>query len=296
MTILATMREAASRAALPLVQAGTAGAVIDFVLEQLCDDGGFSDRSGKSDLYYTVFALGALDALAAELPDATGGYLGGFGGGGALDLVHLASLARCWALLRAGPPDEQTRLGMLARLGELRCPDGGFTHLPDGAMPTAYGCFLALGAMQDIEGKHARGGEVGLCIERMRTADGAYANAPGMPVGSTSATAAAVVTLRQLGRSLDASVAPWLLSQYRGGGFLAAAVAPIPDLLSTATALHALAALGASLDAIRPPCLDFVDSLWTGCAFLAHHADDVPDCEYTFYGLLALGHLTAQDT
>jgi hypothetical protein len=68
--------------------------------------------------------------------------------------------------------------------------------------------------------------------------------------------------------------------------------APMPDLLSTATALHALAGLQAPLDAIREPCLDFVDSLWTGKAFCGHWSDDVEDCEYTYYGLLAIGHLS----
>ena len=68
--------------------------------------------------------------------------------------------------------------------------------------------------------------------------------------------------------------------------------APVPDLLSTATALHALSSLHTPIDGIREACLDFVDSLWTSQgAFYGTWADDVPDCEYTFYGLLALGHL-----
>ena len=292
MTILATMREAASRARRPLTRAGTADAVVSFLSEHLCDDGGFADRSGDSDLYYTVFALASLEALGAEMPGATGGFLRRFGTGDALDLVHLASLARCRALLRGRPPDEQARRDMLAGLTDLRCPGGGFTHVPLGPAPTAYGCFLALGAMQDLQGEPPRADEFGPCIERMRSADGAYANAPNLPAGSTSATSAAVVTLQQIGVALDANLAPWLLSQCLNGGFLAAPAAPVPDLLSTATALHALAALGAPLDDIREQCLDFIDSLWTGNAFTGHHADETPDCEYTFYGLLALGHLT----
>ena len=67
----------------------------------------------------------------------------------------------------------------------------------------------------------------------------------------------------------------------------------MPDLLSTAVALHALSSLE------RPPAdhaditLDFVDTLWTNRGgFHGHWADDDLDCEYTFYGLLALGHLS----
>ena len=69
--------------------------------------------------------------------------------------------------------------------------------------------------------------------------------------------------------------------------------APLPDLLSTATALHALTALQVPLDRVKEPCLDFIDTLWTNAgAFHGHWGDDAVDCEYTFYGLLALGHLT----
>jgi hypothetical protein len=63
--------------------------------------------------------------------------------------------------------------------------------------------------------------------------------------------------------------------------------------LSTATALHALSALHVPLAGLRDPCLDFVDSLWTNRGgFFGTWADDAVDCEYTFYALLALGHLS----
>ena len=48
----------------------------------------------------------------------------------------------------------------------------------------------------------------------------------------------------------------------------------------------------ADLSAVKEPCIDFVDSLWSGRgSFHGHWADDELDSEYTFYGLLALGHL-----
>ena len=47
------------------------------------------------------------------------------------------------------------------------------------------------------------------------------------------------------------------------------------------------------LDPIRESTLDFVDSLWTSRGgFLGSWADETLDCEYTYYGLLALGHLS----
>lgn len=292
MSIRTGMREAASRARTTLEASGTAIAVVDFLIEHLCQDGGFAGRSGSSDLYYTVFALGALEALGAEPPSATAGFLRRFGDGDGLDLVHLAALARCWAILPNAEADELVCSGIGVRLAGLRCSSGGYTHLPGATVPSTYGCFLALGAMQDLQAEPGGADELGDCIERMRSADGAYANAPDLPVGSTCATAAAVVALRQLDRAVAPEIAPWLLSQRSAGGFLAVPGAPAPDLLSTATALHALAAMDVPPDAAGEACLDFVESLWTGRGFRGHWADETADCEYTFYGLLALGHLS----
>jgi prenyltransferase beta subunit len=90
-------------------------------------------------------------------------------------------------------------------------------------------------------------------------------------------------------------VGDWLLKQmHPQGGFLAMPRAPLPDLLSTATSLHALACLETTLsNETRELCLDFLDSLWTAeGGFHGHWADDMLDAEYTFYGLLALGHLS----
>jgi len=47
------------------------------------------------------------------------------------------------------------------------------------------------------------------------------------------------------------------------------------------------------LQPIQEACLDFVDSLWTSRGgFYGSWADGTLDCEYTYYGLLALGHLS----
>jgi hypothetical protein len=130
-------------------------------------------------------------------------------------------------------------------------------------------------------------------LKPLATPDGAWANDRGLKTGLTNATAAAVSLLRHLECPVPPAIGPWLLARaHRQGGFLAAPQAPMPDLLSTATALHALAGLGVGLAPVREPCLDFLDSLWTNAgAFHGHWADDLLDCEYTFYGLLALGHL-----
>jgi prenyltransferase beta subunit len=66
----------------------------------------------------------------------------------------------------------------------------------------------------------------------------------------------------------------------------------MPDLLSTAVALHALSGLEVDLSSVREHCLDFIDTLWTNDgSFHGNWTDEILDTEYTFYGLLALGHL-----
>ena len=101
--------------------------------------------------------------------------------------------------------------------------------------------------------------------------------------------------LHQLGMPVNRSVGDWLLARaHPDGGFLAKPKAPIPDLISTATTLHALACLEREVPAaVKERCLDFIDSLWSAeGGFHGHWADDHLDAEYTFYGLLALGHLS----
>ncbi len=257
-------------------------------------DGGFQDRSGASDLYYTVFGLEALIALGAEAPvAAVSGWLSGFGLGEDLDLVHLCCLIRCWAnVRRSGPPIDADVL--TRRIESHRTADGGYNTVAGAENGTAYGCFVAMAAYQDLRRRIPRPEGVIHCLRALRADDGGYANRRGASVGLTAPTAAAAMLFRHLDEEPPADLSSWLLSRrHKDGGFHAAPAAPMPDLLSTATALHALAGMKASLESVKEPCLDFVDSLWTSTGgFYGNWADDVLDCEYTYYGLLALGHLS----
>jgi prenyltransferase beta subunit len=265
-----------------------------FLHEQLQPDGGFRDRGGRSDLYYTVFGLEALSALRADVPaENVRPFLLRFGTGESLDLVHLACLARCWAALPSPPLEARAASSVAAHIEQFRSRDGGYHARPGSAHGTAYHALLALGAYQDLGLSLPRADALRASVESLKMAAGGFANEPTASVGATPATAAAVMVLRHLDAPLP-DVTSWLLAQcHADGGFLAAPAAPMPDLLSTATALHALAALHASFDGIAERCLDFIDTLWTSRgAFYGTWADDEPDCEYTYYGLLALGHLS----
>ena len=264
-----------------------------FLHSQRSDDGGFKDRSSNSDLYYTVFGLEALTALGAELPSTVGDYLRNFGAGENLDLLHLCCLIRCWAnVCKAALPLDVDAL--VARIESHRTADGGYSTDASAATGTAYGCFVVMGAYQDLRREMPSPEGVIRCLRALRASDGGYANQPGAPMGLTPSTAAACTLLRHLGEPSSADLISWLLSRcHKDGGFYATPAAPIPDLLSTATALHALSGMQASFESVKERCLDFVDSLWTSRGgFYGNWADDSLDCEYTYYGLLALGHLS----
>jgi hypothetical protein len=276
----------------PKLLADAAALVEQFVRGQMNADGGFNDRGGASDLYYTVFGLECLMALRADLPAAKViPYLQMFGEGVGLDLVHLACLARCWADVKT----TSENAGAIAeRIERHRAADGGYNATIGANNGTVYGTFMALGAYQDLKLAMPRQEKILECIAANQTEDGAYANHPAMPVGLTNATAAAATMLRQFQQPVDQRVGEWLLERvHRDGGFLAAPQAPIPDLLSTATALHALAGLHMDFENIKEACLDFIDTLWTPRgSFFGHWGENILDCEYTYYGLLALGHLS----
>ncbi len=221
-------------------------------------DGGARDRAGASDLYYTVFALEGLIALQREVPAATRSYLEGFGDGAELDFVHLCCLARARAAVGVRGPDLAERIAAEATPGN------------------PYHAFLLYGALQDL-GMTPRPVPIGALL----------------PVRTTPTAAAALTLFRAQQQPVPEETVAWLLARaHPQGGFVAGEGVIVPDLLSTAVALHALAGHKVPLDAVKEPTLDLLDSLWTGEAFCGNWTDDVPDCEYTWYALLALGHLS----
>jgi prenyltransferase beta subunit len=284
----------------PKVLGDSSALVKKFLRGQQNEDGGFRGRDGQSDLYYTVFGLEGLLALQEDFAaDGVAGYLSRFANPGQLDFVHLCCLARGWANLAGAAPDYQSSRADICRiiterLSQFRGADGGFSPAPQTTRSTAYAGFLALCAYQDCQAQLPEPWRLIDSLSCLTTPDGAYTNDSCIKVGSTNATAAAVAVLRNLNAAVPPAVGDWLLARcLPSGGFLAVPRAPIPDLLSTATALHALATLQRDLSGIKEPCLDFLDTLWTNAgAFHGHWSDTYLDCEYTYYGLLALGHLS----
>lgn len=263
-----------------------------FVRSCQSGDGGFRGRGGQSDLYYTSFAVDALMALRVEVPAAKiRGFLESFGEGAGLDLVHLCCLLRLWSGQEGGggPVD-----ALLRRVESFRSEDGGYEAAPGARMGSAYGCLLGYGAYADHGRKPPAPEGLARCLDSLRTPDGGWSNDALIRIGSVPATAAAATVGRSLSFPIPRNTADWLLTCWDAqGGFRAFPGAPMPDLLSTAVALHALDGLLApGLAGLKEACLDYLDTLWSNQGgFHGNWADDVLDVEYTYYGLLALGHL-----
>ncbi len=270
--------------------------VREFFQRQLTPEGGGKDRSGQPDLYYTIFVIAGMQALDVKLPhDRIEAFLRFFGDGARLDFVHLSALARCWAAVGRDRMPAGTEEALLARIETFRKPDGGYEGDAKLAHGTAYGVFVALGAYEDMGRTPPQPQKLIQSLKDLETPDGAWSNVDGAKTGATLATAGAVTLIRHLGFPVNEHVGDWLLARaHPEGGFLAAPNAPMPDLLSTAIVLHALAAMDRRLPSdVHERCLDFVDTLWSAeGGFHGHWADEHLDAEYTFYGLLALGHLS----
>lgn len=274
----------------PKVLGESAELVKTFLQSQLADEGAFCNRDGRPDLYYTVFGIEGMLALQATLPvERIAAWLSRFGDGEGLDFVHLCCLARCWSAL--GLPDIPAQT-FAARLENYRAPGGGYHPAAGREHGSAYGCLLAAAAYEDIKLDLPDGEEVKQCMDKLLAADGGWTNEPNMPLGIVPATAAALALYRRMRWEVPASSIAWVMDCCKDGGFLAFPQAPLPDLLSTAVALHGLVGAEADVSAIKESCLDFVDSLWNAQGgFHGNWTDHSLDCEYTYYGLLALGHL-----
>ncbi len=236
--------------------------IASFVKDQIMEDGGFRGRNESSDLYYTLFGMECLQALGQFLPFyRIEKYIAGFKEGNGLDFVHLTCLARCLAkltnntkhtkklnksfagvqgavfqkspLVAEGKEKQLVWQAILQKLDQYRSGGCGFRMTPDAEHDSIYATFLAFLAYEDsgtaIHDPHA----LICCINKLKTKDGAYADQPGLSLGTTTVTAAAAVLLSYLGETVDPSVGQWLASRRsKHGGFLATPHAPLPDLLS----------------------------------------------------------------
>lgn len=240
-----------------------------FIKSKQTVQGGFADRGGKCDLYYTLFGYYIADSFSvAEVMEPLKKYLA------TVTLNNLSGVyLYCGVILYA------RILGLDATTERLRKQILADLTKANSKQPE-YSGFLGMLALYYLEDY--------LNIQRIVNQYKRSFALSGHPCPVVAATA---VLFGMAGNRQPEAVEK-LKSFYReSGGFAALHKAPTEDLLSTGVALYALHFLDADLRLIKPKCLTFVDNLYDNGGFRATPYDSVTDVEYTFYGLLALGSM-----
>lgn len=283
----------------------------DFVLSKQNLDGGFSGREGDSDLYYSSFAVRALQILGELTPAIATrmvGYLKFFDWQtlGVIDLMNWLSMAAMVQLaggddvLKDAPADWADQIAR--RLEALRMTDGGYTKGTEGAASSTYHTFLVVLAYQLLGKTTPRPNALAQFIYDRQRDDGGFVEIAQMKRSGTNPTAAACAILHMQGRvdaELREDIAAFLVDvRTDDSAFVANARVPVADGLSTFTAVLTAQDLEVSA-LVDPPILRlFVEKhleLPTG-GFRAAEWDNLADVEYTFYGLGILGLLGAPTT
>lgn len=267
-------------------------------------DGGFSGRMGASDLYYTGFALRALDVLGVRDPDVwrdAGAYLR-TRASEVTDIVDCVSFLYAVALVgsheSAFVPESAWAEHCTSVFSRFRVSTGGYAKA-EGGWASVYHTFLATLCHESMCQTIPDPARTVQFIRGRQCGDGGFSDCGETDRGETNPTAAAVALLGMLD-ALDAVVVRPAVSftasmQRPDGGFGAHAAAPASDLLSTFTALVTLNAL----DAVRRADLGGVGRFTRGLAsksgaFRGTVMDNETDVEYAYYGLGTLGLLGLQ--
>jgi hypothetical protein len=233
------------------------------------DSGGFCDRGGKADLYYTLFGFFIAKAFGMnELFPAIFKF--------AWQKIRSESLSdvdlHCAAIVTSDTP-----AGWGYPAGVVNLKKAIRDQLKQQKI---YNSFLSLLTCYYLRDYY------GIYIIRKYLGKIPHTDIP------CSLLAAELVLHTTFKRKTD-SLVRQLLSYYDNhGGFKATRATRGADLLSTSVALYALKFADFDLRTVRPDCLDYVDSLYDDGGFAANTYDPDTDIEYTFYGLLALGALT----
>jgi hypothetical protein len=243
----------------------------DFVTDKQTPSGGFADKGGDCDLYYSLFGCYLAEALdMQEVFPGLKRYIEYVVQKEIPEGVYLHSTAILYSKLFGSK--------------NLPVPFRNNVHediLNPVNLQPAYSGFLSLMTLYYLEDYYG--------LYRVQNKLGNIHSLHEMPC---PVMAAQIVLRHSSGKPVQ-DLEKSLNKFYRNGGNFAATVrAPIGDLLSTAVALYAMKFTDADTRIIKPDCLSFIDSLYSGGGFCATSLDADPDVEYTFYGLLALGALS----
>jgi prenyltransferase beta subunit len=287
-----------------LLNSEARNSIADFISGQLTPEGGFCNRAGVCDQYYTMFGLTCAATLNIPLPLPKISHYLRQCPPETLDQVHLVCWVkskmiiqllrwqRCYPLLRLfyrwG-----WRFGLKTEPGKFRSADGGFSNKTNDRKSNPYAIFMGLNLYQDCGVKMPDIPGAIAALERCRTEEGAFHNPLSGGQEMLLSTSAAMLSLRQLTGKIDSQALAWMVQQQGPtGGFHASPNTQMPDLLSTAVALFTLRVCGYSIDLLAGTAREFILDHWhENGGFTGTLVDECADCEYTFYALMALGAL-----
>lgn len=255
---------------LQMLDQQTLAEIKGFVKSQQTSSGGFADRGGASDIYYTLFGYFISEAL--EMNDVI-----------ALVKIYVKDVVstkelkgiylNCAVILYIKLFGNESLPASLRKASHVG-------HGENEKRQAAYNDFINLLTYYYSE-EYLR-----LYMVQKKLGK----NKPSAEIPCPVA-AAHLVIQDCFGKPVDELVKR-LNSFYRNNGsFSAIKLAPAGDLLSTGVALYALKFVNSDIRIIKPDCLNYIDSLYFDGGFCATAFDPSPDVEYTFYGLLALGAL-----
>lgn len=258
------------RRSLVVLDQNAVNSLKEFVKGKQTQSGGFADKAGNADLYYTLFGYYLSEALElSDMKPSIKKYLETEVTGKNPEGVHL----HCAAILAARTGADKSLTHILTE----KVHDNLKTQFEKQAVYSAFLSLLSCYYIKDFKSLY-------LLRKQLDSLAGKHS--------LTCPVVAAFLVLQSSFRKPVKELTGKLLQFYDdNGGFKATLAVPVPDLLSTAVALYALNYTGFDLSLIKPESLDYVDSMFTEGGFMGNVLDPDPDIEYTFYGLLALGSL-----
>ncbi len=272
--------------------------VFKFLKSQQNTDGGFKDRGGRSDLYYSLFGMLILEAegrsqkseellteplegrpltrnpkLVTEIREKLREFIERQSSKEVPGFIEQCCLALLQKELRINRFSRTKTLAKLTRSFWKERNSINFSY-------RSFVLFLTLNAVLPFRGLLKRFS--GKMLSRIEVNE----HSP------CSEIAAKVFLLKMLEK--DGSEEQQLLMSFasESGGFRSFQHLEQADMLSTAVALFALKNADCDIRLLTPDCLGFIQQNFIDGAFLSGDGDQTVDLEYTFYGLLALGKLT----
>lgn len=243
--------------------------IIQFLQSRQCANGGFANRAGQPDLYYSMFgcllaeALGLKEALSSlrmyTENEVSGHELSG------VDLFSAAVLVS--RLCKNRKIKREWKLKVRHQMKMER-----------GDSPDTYRYFMGMLALYYL-------GDYGYIIKTIANL-GLFAGEKALP---STVLSAKIILLKLKAEPVKPAMEE-LMAYYREpGGFTALLKSPQADLLSTAVVLFALRFANADMAIIKYDSMVFVNNLYADGSFCSSPGDPETDVEYLFYGLMALG-------